>query len=145
MIRCVLLESNRGLFTHEDLVNQQNMEEMAQALVSSGLAAVGFDTVNVVCNGWAGRDPKTGLLLENRTLWPSGMKGFATRLHGMRPPLKLGCYTSPRTKNCMCGPAPQGGCEEGTGIGYEAVDMNFFADIGYVGLHSTDLSMLEQF
>jgi hypothetical protein len=30
----------------------------------------------------------------------------------------------------MCGPAPQGGCEEGTGAGYEAVDMDFFARAG---------------
>ena len=94
------------------------------------MAAAGYDTVNVVCNGWVGRDPKTGVLQENRTLWPSGMKGFAKKLHSMTPPLKLGCYTSPRPTNCMCGHLPQGGCEEGTGPGYEAVDMSFFADIG---------------
>ena len=44
------------------------MLEMADALVSSGMAAAGYDTVNVVCNGWTGRDPKTGQLLENRKL-----------------------------------------------------------------------------
>merc|ERR1719174_1699879 len=64
-----------GLFTHEDLVNEANMLEIAEALVSSGMASAGYDTVNVVCNGWAGRDSKTGMLLENRTLWPSGMEG----------------------------------------------------------------------
>lgn len=118
-----------GLFTKEDRVTEANMVEMAEALVSSGMAAAGFDTVNVVCNGWAGRDPKTGALIENRTLWPSGMKGFAARLHAMQPPLKVGCYTAPVAKNCMCGPAPQGGCEEGS-LGHEAVDMEFFATIG---------------
>ena len=71
------------------------MGEVADALISSGMAAAGYDTVNVVCNGWTGRDPKTGVLQENRTLWPSGMKGFAKKLHGMKPRLKLGCYTSP--------------------------------------------------
>jgi hypothetical protein len=106
------------------------MNEMAEALISSGMAAAGYDTINVVCNGWAGRDPATGVLIENRTLWPTGMKGFAARLHGMTPPISVGCYTSPRTKNCMCGPAPQGGCEEGTGRGFERVDMEFFADVG---------------
>ena len=110
-----------GLFTHEDLVTEANMNEMAEALITSGMAAAGYDTVNVVCNGWAGRDPATGVLIENHTLWPTGMKGFAARLHGMTPPLKVGCYTSPRTKNCMCGPAPQGGCEEGTGPSTQAL------------------------
>ena len=107
------------------------MQEMAEALVSSGMAAAGYDTVNVVCNGWAGRDPKTGAFVENRTLWPSGMTGFTSRLHAMDPPLKVGCYTATvGPTNCMCGPAPQGGCEEGTGSGYEVVDMDFFARVG---------------
>jgi len=119
-----------GLFTSDDLVNEANMEEMAEALVSSGMAAAGYDTLNVVCNGWVGRDPKTGVLLENRTLWPSGIAGFARRLHAMSPPLKVGCYTSPRSTNCMCGSLPQGGCEEGTGTGYEERDMEFFAASG---------------
>ena len=119
-----------GLFTHEDLVTEANMQEMAEALVSSGMAAPGFDTLNVVCNGWTGRDPKTGVLVENRTLWPSGIAGFARRLHAMKPTLKLGCYTSPRSKNCMCGPGPQGTCEEGTDYGYEERDMEFFAKSG---------------
>jgi hypothetical protein len=44
----------------------------------------------------------------------------------MEPPLKLGCYTSPRSWNGMCGPPG----EAATGFGYEAVDMNFFAEIG---------------
>ena len=119
-----------GLFTSDDLVNEANMGEMAEALVSSGMAAAGYDTLNVVCNGWVGRDPKTGVLLENRTLWPSGIAGFAEKLHAMTPPLKVGCYTSPRSTNCMCGSLPQGGCEEGTGTGYEERDMEFFAASG---------------
>ena len=122
--------TDRGLFTHEDGVNETNMGEIADALISSGMAAAGYDTVNVGCNGWTGRDPATGVLQQNRTLWPSGMQGFAAKLHGMTPRLKLGCYTSPRTKNCMCGRGPSGQCEEGTGEGYEQIDMSFFADIG---------------
>ena len=48
----------------------------------------------------------------------------------MEPPLKLGCYTTPRPTNCMCFRLPTGACEEGTGPGYEAVDMAFFAAAG---------------
>lgn len=119
-----------GLFTHAgDDINEANMNEMADALISSGMAAAGYDTVNVVCNGWIGRDPVTHKMLENRTLWPSGIKGFAARLHGLDPPLKLGCYTAPAVTNCQCGPLPNGSCEDGC-LGHEVVDMNFFADAG---------------
>lgn len=37
-----------GLFTHEDEVNEANMKEMGDALVASGLASAGYDTINVV-------------------------------------------------------------------------------------------------
>lgn len=119
----------------ENLVNESNMLEIARALVSSGMAEAGYDTVNVVCNGWLARDPATGEMQENRTLWPSGMQGFATQLHTMKPPLKLGCYTAPLTTNCMCGTGPTGSaidptkCEQGC-LGHEVVDMAFFARIG---------------
>lgn len=119
-----------GQFDREIDINEANMLEIAGALVSTGMAAAGYDTVNVVCNGWLGRDPATGQFIENRTLWPSGIKGFATKLHAMSPPLKLGCYTAGREKNCMCGHLPGGGCEEGTGAGHEATDMAFFAAAG---------------
>jgi hypothetical protein len=92
-----------GLFTHEGLITEANMLEMAEALISSGMAAAGYSTVNVVCNGWVGRDPTTGVLQENHTSWPNGMASFARKLHAMEPPLKLGCYTSPRSWNGMCG------------------------------------------
>lgn len=118
-----------GLFTSEDLSNEANMQMIALALIESGMAKAGYDTINVVCNGWAGRNATTGVLIENRTLWPSGMAGFSARLHAMDPPLKLGCYTAPVVKNCMCGTLPTGGCEEGS-LGHEQVDMDFFAKIG---------------
>jgi hexosaminidase len=73
-----------GLFTHEGLVTEARMLEMADALVSSGMAAAGYATLNVVCNGWTGRDGRTGVLRENRTTWPSGMKGFAAKVR--KPP-----------------------------------------------------------
>eukprot|EP01052_Picozoa_sp_SAG31_P033472 SAG31_NODE_3788_length_3881_cov_1.735590_5_plen_108_part_00 len=34
-------------FTGEDRVNETNMREMANALLSTGMAAAGYDTVNV--------------------------------------------------------------------------------------------------
>jgi hypothetical protein len=43
---------------------------MADALLSTGMAAAGYRTVNVVCSGWTGRDPHTHVLTQNLKLWP---------------------------------------------------------------------------
>ena len=75
-------------FCAEDMVNETNMMEMAEALLETGMVAAGYDTVNVVCNGWTGRDPVTHVLQENRALWPKGIAGFAEFLHGKS--MKLG-------------------------------------------------------
>jgi len=106
-------------FCAENMVNETNMREMADALIKSGMAAAGYDTVNVVCNGWTGRDPVTKTFTENRQLWPTGIAGFADYVHSKG--LKLGCYTSPATRNC---------CGEPGSLGYEDVDMEFFAQAG---------------
>ena len=37
-----------GLFTHDDEVNEENMKAIGDALVTSGMATAGYDTVNVV-------------------------------------------------------------------------------------------------
>ena len=92
---------------------------MADALLATGMADAGFRTVNVVCSGWTGRDPVTHVLQENLKLWPGGIKVFAKYLHSKK--LSLGCYTSPATKNC---------CGEPGSLGYEDIDMEFFAQQG---------------
>jgi alpha-galactosidase len=106
-------------FSGEGTVTDANMREISAALISTGMANVGYDTVNVVCNGWETRDPVTHQFTENKAKWPTGMKGLGTYLHSKE--LKMGCYTAPGKTNC-CG-------EPGSG-GYEDVDMEFFAQIG---------------
>jgi alpha-galactosidase len=95
------------------------MREMADALISSGMYAAGYDTVNVVCNGWGARDPITHNLTDNKARWPEGMKGLGDYLHSKS--IKMGCYTSPATDNC---------CGEPGSLGYEDIDMEFFAQVG---------------
>ena len=97
-------------FCAEDMTNHTNMKEMADALISTGMAAAGYTMVNVVCSGWTGRDAKTHQLQQNRTLWPEsgGIGGLATYLHSKH--LQLGCYTSPGRTNC-CGEPGSLGCE----------------------------------
>ena len=82
----------------------------ADALISTGMAEAGYRTVNVVCNGWTGRDPTTKMFTENKELWPSGIAGFADYLHSKE--LLLGCYTSPASVNC---------CGEPGSLGFEYV------------------------
>eukprot|EP01047_Picozoa_sp_COSAG01_P048645 COSAG01_NODE_4754_length_4764_cov_12.145123_2_plen_499_part_00 len=94
------------------------MKEIADALISSGLADAGFRTVDVVCSGWLERN-STGFLTENMTRWPSGMKGLADYLHERG--LLLGVYTSPGETNC---------CGEPASYGHEQQDADFFASIG---------------
>lgn len=106
-------------FSGEATVTEANMREIADALVTSGMAAVGYDTVNVVCNGWGARDPVTHRFTENKAKWPTGMAGLAKYLHGKG--LKMGCYTAPGAKNC---------CGEPGSLGHEAIDADFFAEIG---------------
>ena len=90
----------------ENAVNETNMHEMAAALQSSGMVAAGYDTMNVVCNGWMARN-SSGVLQENRQKWPNGIAAYAQYLHSQTPPLKLGCYTSPSPTNC-CGEPRRG-------------------------------------
>ena len=69
---------------------QKEYQEMADALISSGMAEAGYRSVSTVCTDWIGRcppplsspsswalnltlirrDPVTKRLQENRTLWP---------------------------------------------------------------------------
>ena len=41
-----------GELKEHDEINEANMLGIAAALRSSGMAAAGYDTINVVCNGW---------------------------------------------------------------------------------------------
>ena len=81
-------------FTGEDAVNETNMMEMTDALVKTGMAAAGYNMVNVVCNGWTGRDPVTHVLQVRSSAcmamsprpcmetWPDALLPFLHCVHG---------------------------------------------------------------
>lgn len=57
-------------------------------LISSGLAAKGYTYVNVD-EGWLlGRDATTHKMLEDKTFFPSGMKGLGEWIHNLTVPGK---------------------------------------------------------
>eukprot|EP01079_Euglenida_sp_SAG-EU17-18_P011301 gene11301-2055_t len=74
--------------------------EIVDALVDSGMVAAGWDAMGTVCTDWTGRDPATGVLQQNETLWPGGMASFADYVHSKG--LSLAVYTTAAKKNC-CG------------------------------------------
>eukprot|EP00937_MAST-01D_sp_MAST-1D-sp2_P004890 g4890.t1 len=89
------------------------------ALVKHGLPSLNYTYFIVDEPCFAGRDPVTGELVENKTTWPNGLKAFgaALRAHGM----KLGTYT------CV-GPTTCGGCVASEG--HEEQDVATFAKWG---------------
>jgi len=72
-------------------VNATLVAELGAALVSTGLAALGFTQLNIDSGYLSSRDPATGKLVANATNFPAGMRVVADDLnaHG----LKMGLYT----------------------------------------------------
>jgi len=91
---------------------------VADAMVSSGMAAVGYEYVNIDDCWMSGRD-SSGNLLADPAKFPSGMKALADYVHGKG--LKLGIYETPSTTTC----AGKTG-----GLNYETQDAKTFAGWG---------------
>jgi hypothetical protein len=103
-------------------INETLFREVGDGLVSSGLAAAGWKTV-WISDGWAiGRDNKTGHVIEDPAVFPSGMKHLTDYLHGRG--LSVGIYTSVGTLTCLGYAASQpkrpGSC------GFEQNDANVY-------------------
>jgi alpha-galactosidase len=109
--------------------NQTIYYKIADKLVESGLAAAGYDTILVVCNGFH-RDPVTAKLQVNPDTWPDGFKALVDYAHAKTPPLKVGAYTDTGAINC-CPAIDYPGHRNGPGsFGHEELDVQQFADWG---------------
>jgi len=91
---------------------------VADAMVSSGMSAVGYQYVNIDDCWMSGRD-SGGNLLADSAKFPSGMKSLADYVHGKG--LKLGIYETPSVTTC----AGKTG-----GLNYETQDAKTFASWG---------------
>jgi len=89
--------------------DEQLVLSTAQALRETGLAAKGY-TLLELDDGWpaAQREPITGAILANATLFPSGMANLSSALDAMDPPLRLGLYTCRGSKTCGGKPGSEG-------------------------------------
>lgn len=99
-------------------VNEQIMKEVADAMVSSGLKAAGYQYVNVDDCWQVGRDAD-GTIVADPQRFPSGMKALADYVHSKG--LKFGLYTDVGKHTCEKRPGS---------YGYELQDAKTYASWG---------------
>ena len=80
-----------------DNIHENDIREMADALVSSGMASAGYDHV-FIDDGWqGGRDNKNNIIADP-IKFPSGIKALADYVHSKG--LKLGIYSDAAPLTC---------------------------------------------
>jgi len=84
-----------------DAVNDTLVRALADSLVSTGLAAAGFRTLNIDAGYLSGRDASGRLIVDSRR-YPSGIRNLSDTLHAMG--LLFGVYTDLSGHTCGDGP-----------------------------------------
>ncbi|WP_408647462.1 RICIN domain-containing protein [Streptomyces geranii] len=74
------------------------IKQQTDALVSSGMAAAGYEYVNLDDGWWQGDRNADGSIAVDETLWPGGMKAMADYIHSKG--LKAGIYTDAGKNGC---------------------------------------------
>ena len=87
------------------VVTEEHLKATATYMISSGLAAKGFNFVNVDEGWFLGRDAKTLDMIEDKKAFPSGMAGLGEWVHNLVVPgqgkvMKYGLYTSRGVQQC---------------------------------------------
>ncbi len=113
--------------TFECNISESLIQATADAMVSSGMQAAGFEYVNLDDCWMDGRDAN-GNLKWNASKFPSGIPALAKYVHGKG--LKLGIYETPNTVTCV---GIYGGIAPSVAVGslgHEAQDAQTFASWG---------------
>ena len=106
--------------------NDTVIRAVADAMVSTGLKAAGYQYVNLDCGWTTGfRDNTTGQQIVNTTRYPHGMKDLGDYIHSRG--LMYGIYSSASTSQCCSKFYP--GANDGS-AGYEATDAAMYASFG---------------
>jgi len=104
--------------TFQGSVSDSLLRESADAMVSSGLLAAGYEYINLD-DGWAiGRDGQGNIIVDPK-LFPNGLKPVSDYIHSKG--LKFGMYTARGSTTCMGRPGADG---------HEEQDAAFYASIG---------------
>ena len=98
-------------------VDEAKVRAAADAMISSGLAAHGYQFVNID-DGWEGVRDASGVLQPNEKF--PNMKALTDSVHAKG--LKIGIYSSPGARTCQGLPGS---------LGYEEIDAKTWADWGF--------------
>ena len=116
--------------TFELNINEATIKGQANAIVSKGLAAVGYNHINIDDGYFGGRDPETGHLLIHPTRFPNGLQPVVDYIHSKG--LKAGIYSDGGYNTCG---SYHGGDKDGEGVGLYQHDQQdcdfFFKELGF--------------
>ena len=111
-------------------ISESIIKGQAAAMVSKGLAAVGYDHINIDDGYFGGRDAETGQLKIHPTRFPNGLKPVVDYIHDKG--LKAGIYSDGGYNTCG---SYHGGDKTGEGVGLYQHDQQdcdmFFKDLGF--------------
>ena len=79
-------------------INYSVIKQQADAMVSSGLKAAGYQYVNIDEGWWQGTRDGSGNITVDTSEWPGGMQAIADYIHGLG--LKAGIYTDAGKQGC---------------------------------------------
>lgn len=79
-------------------INYSVIKAQADAMVSSGLKAAGYQYVNIDEGWWQGTRDASGNITIDTAEWPGGMSAIADYIHGLG--LKAGIYTDAGKDGC---------------------------------------------
>ena len=99
-------------------ISEDLIKEMADAMVNSGMAAVGYEYI-IIDDLWQAERDENGILQPVKSKFPSGMKTLADYVHSKG--LKLGIYSDAALRTC-------GGAV--ASYGHETTDARVFAEWG---------------
>jgi alpha-galactosidase len=99
-------------------INEDIMRRMADAMVETGLAELGYTYINLD-DCWQYSRDETGRIQEDKRTFPSGMKALADYIHSKG--LKFGLYSDAGTLTCGLRPGS---------LGYEDIDAKVYAEWG---------------
>lgn len=99
-------------------INETLIKATAKAIVDTGLAAAGYEFVNMD-DCWAATRDSDGIVHEDPKAFPSGIKALADYVHSLG--LKFGLYSDAGTHTCAGRPGS---------LGYEKNDANTYASWG---------------
>lgn len=106
-------------------ISESLIKATADAMVSSGMQATGYQYVNLDDCWMNGRD-SSGNIQWNATKFPSGIPALAQYVHGKG--LKIGLYSTPNTKTCSGIYSNTAGAVGS--LGYETQDAKSYASWG---------------